>query len=756
MVPKLANTLIARKRKILQVTATISCFILLFTSCTPSSFATQGLGTVVPTRNPSSFSANAQTAAAKYMDAWQKEDYPLMYDLITRVSRDAITLEDFEKKYLDAAQNLGFEKMEGTILSVMPKEVTAQVSARVTFKTAVYGDLARDYVMNITREDGEWLIQWEDGLVLPELRGGNRLSSEYKASGRGDIYDHNGAPIAAQVDAIAIGVKPAELLKPQEGNLLVALTKLTGRTTESILKQLDENRDAEYVPISEVTAQAAQQMNEELSLLRGLVMTPFRGRFYFGEGIAPQTVGYLLKISPEQLQEYRRKGYSGEEKVGASGLENWAEPQLSGKRGGSVYVLDPKGNILTRLANSESKSAQYLYTTFDNELQIQAQQSMQGIKGAIVIMERDSGRILSMVSSPSFDSNMFEASNYNANLQLNASLNDSNKRLLNRASQGAYPLGSIFKIVTMAAALESGFYKPTTIYDCGYRFTELPGTVLYDWTYQYKRSPSGKIDLVDGLVRSCNPYFWHIGLDLFQQGHTLDVVNYARGFGFGKPTGIREIEENPGQLEDPQNDGDAVQMAIGQGSMLVTPLQTAVMIAAVGNGGSIYRPMLVTKLTSPDGVTSESTNPEVVGKLPIKPETLKVIQKAMRLVVTDEKGTAMAALAGIQVPIYAKTGTAQNPIGDAHSWFAGYTDAAAETKKPDIAVVVLAENMGEGSMVAAPIFRRIMEIYYNGRPSKLFPWESSLYVSKAPLPTAVPTDQEAPIANTPVPTTVKP
>jgi penicillin-binding protein 2 len=386
-----------------------------------------------------------------------------------------------------------------------------------------------------------------------------------------------------------------------------------------------------------------------------------------------------------------------------------------------------------------------MYTTLDNDLQLQAQQSMQGIKGAIVVMERDSGRILAMVSSPGFDSNMFESSSYNSSIQLTTALNDSGRKLLNRASQGAYPLGSIFKIVTMAAALESGFYKPTTIYDCGYRFTELPGTVLYDWTYQYKRSPSGKIDLVDGLVRSCNPYFWHIGLDLFQQGHTLDVINYARGFGLGKPTGIREIEEHPGQLEEPKNDGDAVQMAIGQGSMLATPLQAAVMISAVGNGGSLFRPMLVSKFTSPDGVTSESTSPEIVGKLPIKPDTLKVIQKAMRLVVTDEKGTAMGALAGIQVPIYGKTGTAENPTGDAHSWFGGYTEAAAETKKPDITVVVIAENSGEGSLVAAPIFRRIIEIYYNGRPSKLFPWETSLYVSKEALPTLVPTQAENPV-----------
>ncbi|HEX7557327.1 MAG TPA: penicillin-binding transpeptidase domain-containing protein [Leptolinea sp.] len=753
---KLADKGISSRRRIVNAAGYLFSFVLFFTSCTPSSFATQGIGTLIPTRNPSSSSSNAQIAVVKFMEAWQTEDYRLMYDLITRVSRDAISREDFEKKYRDTAQNLGYEKLEGTVLSVMPNGLTAQVNTRVVFKTAVFGDFKREIVMNVTHEDNEWRIQWEDGLILPELHGGNRLSSEYAASGRGDIYDNNGAPIATQVDAIAIGLKPAELLKPQEGNLLVALTKLTGRTSESILNQLNQHREEEYVPISEVTAQAAQQMSEELGLLRGLVMTPFRGRFYFEEGIAPQAVGYLLKISPEQLEEYRRKGYSGEEKVGASGLEAWAEPQLAGIRGGSVYVLDPKGNILTRLANSDSKSPEYMYTTIDKDLQIQAQRSMEGYKGAIVVMERDTGKILAMVSSPGFDSNLFETTNFNSSVQMNETLNDSSQRLLNRATQGAYPLGSIFKIVTMAAALDSGIYKPTTIYDCGYRFTELPGNILYDWTYTYKRSPSGKIDLIGGLVRSCNPYFWHIGLDLYRQGHTLDVINYARGFGLGKATGIKELDENPGQLIEPHNEGDAVQMAIGQGTMLVTPLQTAVMISAVGNGGALYRPQIVSKFTSPDGEILYSATPEVVGRIPVKPQTMDIIRGAMRKVVTDEHGTAQVALAGIQVPIYAKTGTASTAEIEPHSWFAGYTDGAAETKKPDITVVVLAENAGEGSMVAAPIFRRIIEIYYSGRPSKLFPWEVSLYVTRPAAPTAVPTLQDNPPPLSPIVTLAAP
>jgi penicillin-binding protein 2 len=682
-------------------------FLLLVTSCTPLSFSSQNVGATIPTRNPSANSNDAQSAVLKFIGAWQTEDYDLMYALITGVSRDAITRADFEKKYRDAAQNLGYEKLEGSILSVMPGERITQVNTRIIYKTAVFGDINRDILMNLTREDNEWRVQWEDGLILPELHGGNRLTSEYASSGRGDIYDRNGVPIAAQADAMAIGVKPAELLKPQEGNLLVALTKLTGRTSDSILKQIDQNRDAEYVPISEVTAQAAQQMSDELSLLRGLVMTPFRGRFYFDEGVSPQTIGYLLKISPEQLEEYRRKGYSGEERVGASGLEAWAEPQLAGIRGGSVYVLDPNGNILTRLANVESKAPEYMHTTLDKDLQMQAQRAMEGYKGAIVVMERDSGRLLAMVSAPGYDANLFETSNYNSNILLNAAINDPDRKLLNRVTQGAYPLGSVFKIATMAAALESGYYRSNTTYECGYRFTELAGVTLYDWTYTYKKSPSGNIDLIGGLVRSCNPYFWHIGLDLFKKGEAYDMVTHAQGFGLGKMTGIRELEEVAGQVLEPRSEGDAVQLAIGQGSMLVTPLQVAVMISSIGNGGYLYRPEIVSKFTSPDGSVLYTDSPEVVGRLPERPEIMDVIRKAMRQVVTNEHGTAQAALAGIQIPIYGKTGTASTAEIEPHSWFVGYTDAAKETKKPDITVVVLAENAGEGSLVAAPIFRRI-------------------------------------------------
>jgi penicillin-binding protein 2 len=231
---------------------------------------------------------------------------------------------------------------------------------------------------------------------------------------------------------------------------------------------------------------------------------------------------------------------------------------------------------------------------------------------------------------------------------------------------------------------------------------------------------------------------------------TKTISDMARGFGLGSKTGI-EIPEEAGQVPDPGSRLDATNLAIGQGAFLTTPLQVADFIAAIGNGGTLYQPTVVEKIAPPDGNPTYVFTPTVRGTLPISDTVLTVVQDAMFSVVANQRGTAHFVLSPFStsnnIPIAGKTGTAETGTEESHAWFAGYTNANRENK-PDIAVVVIAEFAGEGSEVAAPIFRRVLEIYFLGRPQTKYPWEAQIGVLPTPTSpvedTAIPSDTPEP------------
>jgi penicillin-binding protein 2 len=300
----------------------------------------------------------------------------------------------------------------------------------------------------------------------------------------------------------------------------------------------------------------------------------------------------------------------------------------------------------------------------------------------------------------------------------------------------------------MAAALESGAFTPESTYDCQYDFTELgPTHILHDWTWEHcqnelqedptlqqcKTKPSGMLTLPQGLMRSCDPWFFHIGFDLFNQGKATAISDMATGFGLGQATGIEQVAESEGQVPVPGDGVQATSLAVGQGDLQVTPLQVADFMAAIGNGGTLYRPQLVEKVVSASGETLLAFRPEVRGRLPLKQENLKVIQDAMREVVTNPRGTAYFRLSTLNIPMAGKTGTVETGFTEPHAWFAGYT-LANRQGKPDIAIAVVVENKGEGSDWAAPIFRRIVEIYFYGKPQSVYWWESGIGIVPPPTP----------------------
>ena len=744
---------------------------LVLTSCTsgsvPNPFSpaepepTSTLPSAIPTILPA---PDARAAMTLFLEAYKVESYATMYSMLSTLSKDAITQEDFEARYKETLNSMSLSEIETEIFSALTNPTSAQVAFQITYKTVLAGDLTRDIVANLALEGDQWFVQWDEGLIMPELVGGNKLAMDYQIPSRGDIYDREGDPIAAQADAVALGIVPGQIFPDAEGTLLYELSQITGKTPGEIQKSY-ENAGADwYIPVGEATADDAARilrMN-----LGGLWSTPYSARYYFGNGLASQSVGYIISIPAEELESYQRLGYGGSERIGYSGLEKWGEDYLAGKHGGSLYVINPEGQIVTRLTQSDPGPASSVYLTIDDNLQRYTQDAIKGFIGAAVVIEKDTGRILAMASSPGFDPNYFEPTNVN-NQALGDLLSDTNQPLVNRATQGQYPLGSVFKVITFSAALSSGLYTSDTTYECGYDFVELPDRILHDWTWEHCQDeirysfatdpenaldiyscytkPSGDLTLSESLMRSCNPYYWHIGLDLYSSQRTTDIADMARAFGLGQATGLDQVAESEGLIEDPTDAIEAVNQSIGQGTMLVTPLQVAVFMAALGNGGTLYRPQMIEKIQPIDGDPTTIFKPEARSTLPLSPEYLRILQEAMISVIEDNRGTANFRLRGYRIPTAAKTGTAESGDGAPHAWFAGYTMAEEDTGLPDIAIAVVLENAGEGSDYAAPAFRRIAEAYYYGRPQVPYWFETKIGVTKTPTPIGgIPTNTPRP------------
>jgi penicillin-binding protein 2 len=739
----------------------ILVILALLGACSPGGIEVPGFPTETPLPQPPvtiESVPSVDQALIVYLDAFKAEDYNAMYARLSKVSQDAITLEDFARRNRDALNEMSAGSFDFEVLSSLVNPYSSEVSYRLTYHTALIGDIQRDMMARFALENGEWKLNWDSALILPELAGGNILRMDYNIPSRGNIYDKDGAALAAQSDAYAFSIIPGNVTEDSRESLLSLVWNLCGNSPDLLREEIFNTPPQFPIPLCVASADESERIRSINP--SGLEWTPYNSRYYFEQGTGSHVVGYTLPIGVERLDEYRRLGYRGDERVGIDGIEAWAEEYLSGQHGGTLYVVNPTdGTIVTKVGESAPQPADSVYLTIDRELQDNAEDALRGFIGAVVVLERDTGRVLAMASSPGFDSNMFSAGNPNGAAQY-AELNESfSSPLLNRATQGQYPLGSVFKIITMAAGMESGLFVPESTLDCQYDWIRLSDTVRHDWTWEHCQDrlqrglecdtpdsiPSGLLTLPEGLTRSCNPFFYEIGYTLYQQNRPNDIANMARAFGLGQRTGI-EIFEEPGRIVDPASAIDMVNQSIGQGEVQVTPLQVARFIAALGNGGTLFRPQLVERIEPVDGRAAEQVfKPEAQGTLPIQPFRLEVIQQAMINVVRDSRGTANFRLRGLSIPVAGKTGTAESGSGDPHAWFAGYTMAADSTGQPDIAVAVILENQGEGSDWAAPIFQRVIESYYFGSPRTILWFESDFGVTETPTPFGgIPTETPEP------------
>jgi penicillin-binding protein 2 len=684
----------------------------------------------------------AEGTVDAFLRALEAGDYGMMYAWTTPSTQAIVAPDAFADRYTHALAAAGVISVTAELYSVLQQEDEGQAIYGLTWHTALVGDLQTQVEMGLAFEGGHWGVVWNEGLIWPDMYGGYFMYMDYQRPARANIYDRNGLGLAVESRLVSIGVVPGEIT--DETTLLTALSAVTGLPPADVEAKYAGQPLDWYVPIRDVSIEVAQSYREVLETTDGIVLKEKEARYYPQEGIAAHIIGYVGLIPAEQLSEYQAQGYRGDEWVGVAGLESWGEPILAGKPGATLRVVTHEGNTHRTLAATELIVSRPIYTTLERDFQLKVQGILGDRRGAIVVLDAHSGAVLAMASGPGFDPNLFILPGAGAErMEL---LSNLARPLVNRATQGTYPLGSVFKIVTMAAALEAGGYTPESLYTCTGTWAELgPGAIKKDWL----AGGHGTLNLVQGLERSCDPFFYHLGFELANLSFDI-LPEYARGFGLGDPTGIEGVNEAGGLVPDPNwklenhgevwTTGDSVNLAIGQGFLTVTPLQVARYVAAVANGGTLYRPYVIDRIgAAPDGsVPEESLKAQVAGKLPVTETTLNAIRQGMEGAVQRAGGTATYRFYGLSVPVAGKTGTAQAPGETSlpHSWFAGYAPSNCHLL-PDgceqqIAIVAMVENAGEGSSVAAPLFRQVVEAFF-GLPQTPLPPEAM-----PPTPTVTP------------------
>jgi penicillin-binding protein 2 len=691
-------------------TVILLALALALTGCSapPALSPTPTLAPSSPPPLPTPNLPPAEDTAEQFLSAWQLGDYATMYRLLSPKARLSISEPDFTQAYKQAQDEAGVLTLRTAMRSTLRQGQSATAAFQVEWDTPLVGTLQAENTMTLTLSGGQWDIDWTGNLIWPGLADGNVMAKTWSIPRRANIYDREGLGLAVEGKRVIIGVVPGEIA--DEEALLAALSPILDMSPEAIHALYAAASPGWFVPVGDISGEWAALHYATLNALPGVSLREKSVRAYRPDGLAAHTIGYVGIIPQEWLEDYRRLGYRGDEWVGLTGLEAWGEPILGGTRGGRLDIITPQGELVATLAQRPVVLPRPIYTTLKRDFQEKVEQILGDRHGAIVAMDPNNGQIVAIASHPGFDSNEIVSPPVVTPLP---PLTPTEKSYVNRALMGNYHPGSTFKPIVMAAALESGLFTPQSVFNCpGYWDGLGPGFRKKCWL----EGGHGTIDLVTALSASCNVTFYQLGYALNQEDENL-LPQFAHQFGLGQPTGI-VLNENAGLVPDlkwkndtlgePWYAGDAVNISIGQGDVNVTPLQMAVMYSAIANGGTVYKPQLVTRIGNPDLGPEEIVQPEVAGKLPISAENLAAIQQGLRGVVAGTRGTARHIFIGMPVAVAGKTGTAETATARPDAWFASYAPYDA----PELVVIVLVENAGQGSSVAAPIARQVFEAYF--------------------------------------------
>lgn len=536
---------------------------------------------------------------------------------------------------------------------------------------------------------GEYNQRWAEA---------NRLRLVPIPAKRGQIIDRKGEVIATSRLARSVYITPYKQTPEQWLAIAPQLSEILQISMDDFLEQLETASYRSRLPIllqSNLTPAMFIPLAEQFGEMPGIEVRGEVARYYPHKNLAAHILGYIGEATLEELNDH--PDWPMGMIVGKVGIERQANPDLDGVWGNRLIEVDARGKETQELGIQSPVSGQPVQLTLDLDLQKTAEAALGDRRGAVVMLNAKTGAILAIASGPSYDPNLFTR-------QMTASewerLQQGDNPLLNRALQG-YPPGSTFKIVTATAGMESGKMNPNSKIATSASIT-LGGTTFHEHSGGY-----GVIGFQDALAFSSNTFFYQVGMKIGPE----QLSKWGRELGIGGSINLDLLGldgANQGQIPTPEDKeqvydtpwylGDTVSMSIGQGLVLATPLELAVMVSTVVNGGYRVQPHLM---------ASQTNTPETQPiKTPIKPETLKVVREGLVAVV--ERGTARRLNDGTIPLTGGKTGTVEVPGKPDNSVYVGFGSA----KNPEVAIAVVVEAGGYGSVSAAPIAQKLFQVYF--------------------------------------------
>jgi penicillin-binding protein 2 len=575
-----------------------------------------------------------------------------------------------------------------------------------------------------------WYLQVLSGDRYLAEANDNRVRDIVVQAPRGRIVDRNGRVLVDNRSGYAVKVNPAKVpTEPeQRRELWDNLARVLGEDEDTLLH--DVNKQFKAVPFSNATVEQDVELPVYSYILEhqddfpGVTVEQVFFRTYPHEDVGAHMFGTVGPITSGQLKQKRYRGVHMNDRVGQSGIEYAYDRYLRGIDGADRVQVDALGTLRGELTKRRPKPGRQLRLTVDYKTQLAGQQALNGRRGAFVAMDIKTGEVRALGSAPSFDPNVFAKTIKESDYKRLTS-EENGAPLANRATQGAYPTGSTFKLITSVAALESGVTTPDEPYFDGGSYSLGGGLVLRnagDASY-------GSVALRRALQVSSDVFFYHLGDELNAKGDGEELQRWATRLTIGRKTGIDLPAESPGLLPTPDwrnklykkeltdrpwSVGDNVNLAIGQGDLQANPLQMAVAYAAVANGGNVVKPRLGLRIEDAAGRALQELRPPTRRKLDIAPEHRGAILDGLHAAAQEPSGTSYGVFGADEsfpIEVAGKTGTAERPPNGDQSWYV----ALAPYPNPRYVIAVTVENGGFGAETAAPAAKQIIGALFNAK-----------------------------------------